>query len=63
MRNGQRLAAGCVPLEESRSHAASQIQALPEALRQLEPARPAYPLEIDEALVRELDELRALQAR
>jgi nicotinate phosphoribosyltransferase len=63
MRGGKRLPAGRVGLEESRRHAASQLDTLPEHLRSLSPAKPAYPVTIAESLVRELNALRAKVAR
>jgi nicotinate phosphoribosyltransferase len=49
MRGGRRLAAGRVGLSAARERARSELAALPEALRALDPA-PPYPVEISPAL-------------
>ncbi|HUG39261.1 MAG TPA: hypothetical protein VMM12_02190, partial [Longimicrobiales bacterium] len=50
MREGRRLEAGRASLEEARRHAASQIRSLPQRLRLLTRADPAYPVQISRAL-------------
>ena len=54
MRDGRRLPAGEVQLDDVRAHAAEQVHALPERLRSLDPAHPPYPVVVS-------DRLRALQ--
>jgi nicotinate phosphoribosyltransferase len=46
MRNGRRLPAGEVTLDEIRRHAGEQLAALPPGVRSLAPADPSYPVEI-----------------
>jgi nicotinate phosphoribosyltransferase len=55
MRNGRRLPAGRVSLDEARAYAAREIRALPPRLREIGGAHPPYPVEIS-------PELRALEA-
>jgi nicotinate phosphoribosyltransferase len=50
MRDGRRLAAGRVSLEQIRGRAASELARLPSGIRALEPANPPYPVEVSEAL-------------
>jgi len=50
MRDGRRLAAGRVSLEQIRARAASELAKLPSGVRALEPANPPYPVEVSEAL-------------
>ncbi len=59
MRAGKRTAAGSRILEEARHHAASQLAALPEHVRALEPAVPPFAVERGAALQRELEALAA----
>jgi len=51
MAAGERTPAGRVSLEESRLWARQQIEALPNSVRALRPAEPAYPVEISETLL------------
>jgi nicotinate phosphoribosyltransferase len=46
MRNGQRLPAGEVALDEIRRYAGEQLATLPASVRALAPADPSYPVEI-----------------
>ena len=50
MRKGKRLPAGTVPLEKARAYAAGQLASLPEAIRSLDPADPAYPVVLSDRL-------------
>lgn len=50
MRDGRRLPAGSVTLEEARSYAAEQVRLLPERLRHAAPPVPPYPVEVSPAL-------------
>jgi nicotinate phosphoribosyltransferase len=50
MKVGRRIAAGRVPLDQSRAHAAAQLRALPPGIRTLEHADPAYPVDFSTAL-------------
>jgi nicotinate phosphoribosyltransferase len=50
MRDGVRLDAGRVPLEESRKHAREQVARLPARIRSLNPAETPYPVAISSAL-------------
>ena len=50
MRDGRRLAAGRVSLEQIRTRAASELARLPSGVRALEPANPPYPVEVSDAL-------------
>jgi nicotinate phosphoribosyltransferase len=59
MRAGRRLAAGRVPLEEARRHAAASLARLPAACRALEPAEPAYPVTTSVRLQAEVSRLHS----
>ncbi len=60
MRGGERTRAGEPrPINEIRSYAADQMEALPPALRRFEPAEPPYPVDVSEALAEHRDEVRA----
>jgi len=50
MRDGRRLTAGRVSLEQIRARAASELARLPSGIRALEPANPPYPVKVSEAL-------------
>jgi nicotinate phosphoribosyltransferase len=50
MRDGRRLAAGRVSLEQVRARAASELARLPSGVRALAPANPPYPVEVSQAL-------------
>jgi nicotinate phosphoribosyltransferase len=50
MREGKRLPAGTVSLEEARAYAAGQLASLPETIRSLEAADPAYPVVLSDGL-------------
>ena len=50
MRDGRRLAAGRVSLDDSREYAAARIRALPERLRRNTQADPPYPVQVSPAL-------------
>jgi nicotinate phosphoribosyltransferase len=58
MRAGQRMTSGRVSLENSRRHALHEHQRLPEPLRDLKPASTPYPVEVSDALKRDLQTLR-----
>jgi nicotinate phosphoribosyltransferase len=58
MKSGERLPAGRVSLDEARAHARCELDRLPAHLRALEPARPAYRVEIGEALNADREMLR-----
>lgn len=58
MRNGRRLAAGRIPLEDSRRHARHQLNHLPDSLRGLESTETPYLIEVSDALNRDLELLR-----
>lgn len=59
MAGGRRTPAGRVGLEESRRWARRQIAALPDSIRALKPAEPAYPVEISDALLAHQHEIAA----
>ena len=50
MKDGRRLPDATPPLEEIRALAASEMAKLPEVVRSIEPATPAYPVAVSEAL-------------
>jgi nicotinate phosphoribosyltransferase len=50
MRNGSRLPAGRVSLDDARAHARRELDGLPPHLRAIDPARPPYRVEISESL-------------
>jgi nicotinate phosphoribosyltransferase len=50
MRDGRRLDAGRVDLDEIREYAAREMAALPDRIRDLDPAEPPYDVSISEAL-------------
>jgi nicotinate phosphoribosyltransferase len=50
MRDGRRLDAGRVDLDEIRDYAAREMAALPDRIRDLDPAEPPYEVTISEAL-------------
>lgn len=50
MRNGERLAAGCVDLESARDHAKQQIARLPDRVRAITQTRTPYPVKVSQAL-------------
>jgi nicotinate phosphoribosyltransferase len=52
MRDGERLAEGCVDLPSARDHAKQQIARLPEHVRAIAPASPPYPVKVSRALSR-----------
>ena len=57
MKNGRRLPAGQRGLASARTHARTQIAALPAALRSLDPATP-YPVHVSPSVLDELETLR-----
>lgn len=59
MRNGERLAAGCVDIETARAHAGQQIARLPDHVRAITPADPPYLVEVSPALSRYQNEVEA----
>jgi nicotinate phosphoribosyltransferase len=63
MRNGERLPAGRRTLREARERAAAELARLPARVRGLEPARPAYPVEVSEVLRRYAETVREKVAR
>ncbi|MDX1654014.1 MAG: nicotinate phosphoribosyltransferase [Candidatus Competibacteraceae bacterium] len=64
MAQGKITRQGRIPLEETRQRARAQLQALPEAWRNLEPASSGYPLAVSTELERITQELtRALEAQ
>ncbi|MDX1655504.1 MAG: nicotinate phosphoribosyltransferase, partial [Candidatus Competibacteraceae bacterium] len=64
MDQGKITRQGRISLEESRQRARAQLQALPEAWRNLEPASSSYPLAVSAKLERITRELtRALEAQ
>lgn len=58
MRKGRRLPAGELSLKDCREHCRRELELLPSRLRHLDPAEPAYPVEISAALAAQRDELR-----
>jgi nicotinate phosphoribosyltransferase len=58
MKDGQRLPDGRVSLAESRACAMRELERLPAHLRELEPARPPYRVDIGPALDASRDEIR-----
>ncbi|MFO7640193.1 MAG: hypothetical protein R6X17_02695 [Candidatus Competibacteraceae bacterium] len=50
MRDGTRLTAGRVDLEAARAHAKQQVALLPDAVRAITPADPAYPVTVSSKL-------------
>ncbi len=58
MEGGARTTAGRVGLEQAREHAAEELSRLPDAIRALSPADPAYPVRITEALRGYQDEIK-----
>jgi nicotinate phosphoribosyltransferase len=50
MRDGRRLRAGAVDLDEARRHAAAEVGRLPSRIRALEAADPPYPVSVSEEL-------------
>ncbi len=62
MREGERLPAGRVSLEQSREHARNQLHKLPPALRSLATAESPYCVEISEGMQRSLDRFRRSHA-
>ncbi|MHC4218397.1 MAG: nicotinate phosphoribosyltransferase [Planctomycetota bacterium] len=58
MEGGRRLPAGRADLSAIREHARSEMDRLPDTLRALAPADPAYPVELSPGLQAELDRLR-----
>ena len=58
MRQGQRLPAGKVSLQQSREHCRRELELLPSELRSLPPAEHPYPVEISAALTADRDKLR-----
>ncbi len=58
MEDGRRLAAGREKLETVRERARAGLESLPERLRRLDAAEPAYPVEPSERLRRELHALK-----
>jgi nicotinate phosphoribosyltransferase len=58
MRNGQRLAAGHISLEDARRHAQYEQGRLPDALRRLEHAASPYPVHVSTVLQDDLASLR-----
>ncbi len=58
MRDGRRLSAGAVSLEESRRYCRQQLARLPVSLRQLSPAEPPYAVPVSESLKRDLERVR-----
>jgi nicotinate phosphoribosyltransferase len=63
MKNGKRLEAGCIKLNDARGHAQREQDRLPEALKLLSRAELPYPVEVSAGLQRDLEALRrALEA-
>ncbi len=58
MRGGRRLPAGERSLDDSRRYAREQWESLPQHLRRLESAEPAYPVEVSRGVQGNLDRLR-----
>jgi hypothetical protein len=58
MKNGERLAAGRVSLAEARANARRELDRLPARVRGLEPALPAYQVEISSGLEANREALR-----
>ena len=58
MKGGARLAEGRVSLSESRAHATRELNRLPAHVRGLEPARPAYRVDISSPLDSTRERLR-----
>jgi nicotinate phosphoribosyltransferase len=58
MAGGRRCAEGCVTLDQARAHAKWELGRLPERTRGLEPADPAYVVEVSPALAKDRDALR-----
>jgi nicotinate phosphoribosyltransferase len=63
MRNGERLPAGRRTLREARERAADELARLPDRVRALEPAQPAFAVEVSQALRRHADAVRAQVVR
>ena len=59
MRHGERTPAGRIRLKDARQHAARQLAALPESLKQLHPPTAPYPVAFSDELSSELDRLRS----
>jgi nicotinate phosphoribosyltransferase len=59
MKDGRRLAAGQDDLQTARRRARDELNRLPAAVRALEPADPAYPVDISPALSQARDQLKA----
>lgn len=58
MRNGKRLEAGRITLDQAREHAKWEVSRLPPQLRAISPADPPYPVSVSEALSRYHDEIK-----
>lgn len=63
MRDGARLYAGRVALDEIRESARAELDRLPARLRALAPADPPYPVSVSEALARYHEEVKEKVAR
>ncbi|MEX0820390.1 MAG: nicotinate phosphoribosyltransferase [Pirellulaceae bacterium] len=63
MRQGERLSAGRVSLEQSREHAREQLRKLPPALCSLAAAESPYPVEISAGVQRSLDQFQRSHAQ
>jgi nicotinate phosphoribosyltransferase len=51
MQRGRRVRENVLTLDEARTHAAEEVRALPQRLRELAPADPPYPVEVSEELL------------
>lgn len=58
MENGERLGTHERNLERIREHAAASVARLPEGVRALSPAKPAYPVSVSDALLRHQQAVR-----
>ncbi len=63
MRNGTRLDAGRVTLDDIRAHAKAELNRLPAATRALLPADQPYPVSVSEALSRYHEEIKEMVIR
>ena len=58
MKNGVRLPAGIVSLDDARAHASAERRGLPSAMRGLEPAPEPYPVHISQQLAESRDKVQ-----
>ena len=63
MRGGRRVEKAQATLAQARAHAARELARLPPALRQLEPVKPHFPVDVSAALARDHVELAAAVGR